>query len=111
MFKICVITGKRAEYGLLQNLMMGLMKDNQFELQIIATGMHMSSEFGLTFREIEKDGFKINKKIEMLLSADNPASITKSTGIGMIGFADAFENTNPMFKRDLFIKATKKKAE
>ncbi len=95
MKKICVITGTRAEYGLLHWLMKGIDKSKDLELQIIATGMHLSTEFGLTFKEIEKDGFTINKKIEMILSADTPNAITKSTGIGMISFADALEDLSP----------------
>jgi len=95
MRKICVITGTRAEYGLLQYLMEGIQKAHDLELQIIATGMHLSPEFGLTYQEIEKDGFAINQKIEMLLSADSSSSITKSTGLGMMGFADAYEALKP----------------
>ena len=91
MKKICVVTGTRAEYGLLYWLMKSIQTDSELELQIIATGMHLSPEFGLTYKFIEKDGFYINKKIEMLLSADTPTAITKSTGLGMIGFADAFQ--------------------
>jgi GDP/UDP-N,N'-diacetylbacillosamine 2-epimerase (hydrolysing) len=90
MKKICVVTGTRAEYGLLYWLMKGIQEDPELELQLIATGMHMSPEFGLTYREIEKDGFTINKKIEMIISADTPSAISKSTGIGLIGFSDAF---------------------
>ncbi|MBN2282904.1 MAG: UDP-N-acetylglucosamine 2-epimerase (hydrolyzing) [Deltaproteobacteria bacterium] len=93
--KICVVTGTRAEYGLLYWLMKEIQEDADLELQLIATGMHLSSEFGLTFRQIEKDGFEINKKIEMLLSSDTPAGISKSMGLGMIGFSDAYENLNP----------------
>ena len=93
--KICVVTGTRAEYGLLRWLMDGINKSKKLELQIIATGMHLSPEFGLTYQEIENDGFKIDKKIEMLLSADTPSSISKSTGLGLIGFADAFYELNP----------------
>ncbi len=93
--KICIITGTRAEYGLLYWLMKSIQKDPLLELQIIATGMHCSTEFGLTYSEIEKDGFKINKKIEMLLSSDTPQSISKSTGLGLIGFADAYIDLNP----------------
>jgi len=88
--KICLVTGTRAEYGLLYWLMKSIKADPKLELQIIATGMHLSPEFGLTYREIEKDGFTINRKIEMLLSSDTPSAISKSTGIGLIGFADAF---------------------
>jgi GDP/UDP-N,N'-diacetylbacillosamine 2-epimerase (hydrolysing) len=66
-----------------------------FELQIVATGMHLSSEFGLTYKEIEKDGFKINRKVEMLLSSDTPSAISKSTGLGMIGFSDSYNSLKP----------------
>jgi len=93
--KICVITGTRAEYGLLYWLVKGIKDDPGLELQIVVTGMHLSPEFGLTFKEIEEDGFKIDKKVEMLLSADTPSSIAKSTGLGMIGFADAFNELQP----------------
>ena len=93
--KICVITGTRSEYGLLSMLMKSIKDDPNLELSIIATGSHLSPEFGLTYKEIEKDGFHINKKIEMVLSADTPSSIAKSTGLGMIGFADAFKEINP----------------
>lgn len=93
--KICIITGTRAEYGLLSPLMKAVQDDAAFELQIIATGMHLSPEFGLTYKEIEKDGFVISEKVEMLLSSDSDAGITKSTGLGMIGFADAFIRLRP----------------
>jgi len=93
--KICIITGTRAEYGLLYWLMKEIQEDADFELQIIATGMHLSPEFGLTYRQIEKDGFNIDKKIEMLLSSDTPAGISKSMGLGMIGFADAYADLKP----------------
>lgn len=93
--KICVVTGTRAEYGLLYWLMKGIKDDPDLELQIVATGMHLSPEFGLTYKEIEKDGFHIDRKVEMLLSADTPSAISKSTGLGMIGFADAFADLKP----------------
>jgi len=93
--KICVVTGSRAEYGLLFWLMKGIQKEPKLELQIIATGMHLSPEFGFTYKEIEKDGFHIDKKVEMLLSADTPSAISKSTGIAMIGFADAYADLKP----------------
>jgi len=93
--KICVVTGTRAEYGLLRWVMEGIRESDQLELQVIATGMHLSPEFGLTYREIEADGFKIDRKVEMLLSADTPSSISKSMGIAMIGFADALEQLKP----------------
>jgi len=95
MRKICVITGSRAEYGLLSGLMKAIKDDPEFQLQIIVTNMHLSPEFGLTFREIEKDGFVIDKKVEMLLSSDTSNGTTKSVGLGTIGFADAFEDLKP----------------
>lgn len=93
--KVCVVTGTRAEYGLLYWTIMQLRKDPFFELQLLVTGMHLSPEFGLTYKEIENDGFYINKKIEIILSSDSPAGITKSMGLAMIGFADAFAELKP----------------
>lgn len=93
--KVCIITGSRAEYGLLYPLMKAIQEDEAFVLQILVTGMHLSPEFGLTYKEIEKDGFQIHEKVEMLLSSDTDAGITKSTGLGMIGFADTFNRLKP----------------
>ena len=95
MRKICVITGSRAEYGLLSGLMKAIQEDKELQLQVIATNMHLSPEFGLTYREIEKDGFTIDKKVEMLLSSDTPNATAKSVGLGTIGFADAYEDLKP----------------
>jgi len=81
---ICIITGTRAEYGLLYWLMKEIQADADLELQNIATGMHLSPEFGLTYREIEKDGFKIDKKVEMLLSSDTTIGISTSRASGLI---------------------------
>lgn len=93
--KICVITGTRAEYGLLRWVMQGIKDDADLTLQIIATGMHLSPEFGLTYREIEKDGFRIDRKVEMLTSSDTAVGIAKSMGLGLIGFADALSELKP----------------
>lgn len=95
MRKICVVTGSRAEYGLLSGLMQQINEFEDLKLQIIATNMHLSPEFGLTYKEIEKDGFVINKRVEMLLSSDTSNATAKSVGLGMIGFADAYEELNP----------------
>ena len=70
-------------------------KSNKLRLQVIVTGTHLSSEFGLTYRNIEQDGFKINSKVEMLLSADTSSAISKSMGISLISFADVFEELKP----------------
>jgi GDP/UDP-N,N'-diacetylbacillosamine 2-epimerase (hydrolysing) len=93
--KICIITGARAEYGLLRWVMQGIKDDGELTLQIIATGMHLSPEFGLTYREIEKDGFQIDRKIEMLTSSDTAVGIAKSMGLALIGFADALNDLDP----------------
>lgn len=93
--KICVVTGTRAEYGLLYWLMKEIDSNPQMELQIVATGMHLSPEFGLTYKIIEQDGFNINEKVEMLLSGDTPVAVTKSIGLATIGFADTFERLKP----------------
>ena len=95
MRKICVVTGSRAEYGLLSGLMHAIKNDPELELQIIATNMHLSPEFGLTYRNIEQDGFTINKKVVMLLSSDTANATAKSVGLGFIGFADAYEDLHP----------------
>tara|TARA_B100000787_G_scaffold170069_1_gene163810 strand:- start:8127 stop:9296 length:1170 start_codon:yes stop_codon:yes gene_type:complete len=93
--KICVITGTRAEYGLLRWVMQGIKDDADLNLQVIATGMHLSPEFGLTYKAIEADGFEIDRKVEILTSSDTPVGIAKSMGLGMIGFADALNELNP----------------
>lgn len=95
MKKICVVTGTRAEYGLLSNLMKRINDCPELQLQVVATNMHLSPEFGLTYKEIEADGFHIDKKVEMLLSADTPTATTKSLGLGIIGFADAYNDLKP----------------
>ena len=95
MRKICIVTGARAEYGLLRWVMQYIKEDANLCLQIIVTGMHLSPEFGLTYKAIESDGFVIDRKIEMLTSSDTPVGITKSMGLGLIGFADALNELSP----------------
>lgn len=92
--KICVVTGTRAEYGLLYWLMKGIVADERLELQLIVTGAHLSPEFGLTYKEIEKE-FIIYKKIEILLSSDTPIGISKSMGLAQISFAEAYDELKP----------------
>jgi len=93
--KICVVTGSRADYGCLRWVMQAISEMPGLELQIIATGMHLSPEFGLTYLQIEKDGFSIDEKIEMLLSADTPVALAKSMGLGLIGFGEALQRLRP----------------
>ncbi len=95
MKKICVITGTRAEYGLLKPLIDKIYRIPAWELQLVVTGMHLSPEFGLTYGAIEEDGYPIKTKIEMLLSSDTSVGITKSMGVALIGFADCFAENKP----------------
>lgn len=97
MKKIAVITGTRAEFGLLRPLIDLIYKSSDFELKLVVTGMHLSPEFGYTISEIEKANYKISKKIECLLSSDSAVGVSKSIGLAMIGFADAFEELKPDF--------------
>lgn len=93
--EICVVTGGRADYGLLRPVLRAINAAPDLKLRVIATGMHLAPEFGLTFREIEADGFALDRKVEMLLGSDSPSAISKSMGLGMIGFADAFQELSP----------------
>lgn len=93
--RICVITGTRAEYGLLKRLIKAIDGSKEFHLQLIATGMHLSKQFGYTYKEIESDGFKIDKKIDIKLDSDTPAGISKSTSLGLIGFSKSLEELQP----------------
>lgn len=95
MKKICVVTATRAEYGLLRPLMQKIKSGSDFTLQVLVTGAHLSTEFGLTYQQIEADGFIIDKKVEMLLSSDTDSGIVKSMGLGMIGYADALQELKP----------------
>ncbi len=93
--KVCIVTGSRAEYGLLYWPMKEIAGDQDLQLQLVVTGMHLSPEFGLTYKAIEADGFAIDAKVEMLLSSDTPVGIAKSMGLGVIGFADTFDRLRP----------------
>jgi UDP-N-acetylglucosamine 2-epimerase len=95
MRKISVITGTRAEYGLLFWVIKGIHEAPELDLQLIVTGMHLSPEFGLTVRGIEKDDFPIAERVEMLLSSDTEVAIATSMGLGMIGFAKTYDRLKP----------------
>lgn len=95
MKKICVVTGTRAEYGLLKPVIDKIEKAQDLELQLVATGAHLSPEFGLTYKEIEEDGYCITEKVEMLLSSDTSVGITKSMGVALIGYGECFERLKP----------------
>ena len=93
--KICVVTATRAEYGLLKPIIEKLAASSAFQVLVAVTGAHLSPEFGLTYREIERDGIVIHKKIEMLLSSDTPAAISKSMGLALISFGEYFAESVP----------------
>jgi len=93
--KICVVTGSRAEYGLLYWLIHDILNAKDLDLQLVVTGMHLSREYGYTVQQIEADGLEISHKVEMLVSSDTPTGITKSVGLGMISFADVYASLRP----------------
>lgn len=92
---ISVLTATRAEYGLLASVIKRLRQDENFDVQVVVTGMHLSPEFGLTYQEIEQDGIPISKKIEILMSSDTPVAISKAMGLAMISFAEYFDEVKP----------------
>jgi UDP-hydrolysing UDP-N-acetyl-D-glucosamine 2-epimerase len=93
--RVCVVTGSRADYGLLYWVLRGLRDAADVDLRIVVTGMHLAPEHGLTWRQVEADGFAIADTVANLLSDDSPAGIAKSAGLGAIGFADCFERLRP----------------
>jgi GDP/UDP-N,N'-diacetylbacillosamine 2-epimerase (hydrolysing) len=95
MSKICVITSSRADYGILKPLIEKLSNDSEISLLLVATGMHLCSEFGYTYREIEADGFSLYKKIDIQLSSDSPVGMSKTMGMALICFAEFFEENRP----------------
>ncbi|MBF0118916.1 MAG: UDP-N-acetylglucosamine 2-epimerase (hydrolyzing) [Desulfobacterales bacterium] len=99
MRKICVFTGTRAEYGLLKPLLDEIKSDSELLLSLLVSGMHMSPEFGLTYKGVESDGFKIDEKVEMLISSDTSVGLCKSVGLGIISFSDALTHLSP----DIFV--------
>ncbi len=95
MRKIAVVTGTRAEYGILYPVLKAIQAKKDLKLLLMVTGMHLSHEFGYTISEIEKDGFKISSRVDMLLSSDTLAGMAKSVGLGIIGMAQTWEQLKP----------------
>lgn len=93
--KIAVLTATRAEYGLLKRLILSLIHMKELDVEVVVTGAHLSPDCGLTYKEIEKDGIPIAKKIDILLSSNSRSSVSKSMGLAMIGFAEYFEESRP----------------
>ena len=92
---IAVVTGTRAEYGLLRHLIKLINNSDEFELQLVVTGSHLSKNFGETYKEIEADGFVIDHKIDLQLISDTPVGLAKSTSLGLEGFGKVFDLINP----------------
>ena len=93
--RIAVVTGTRAEYGLLRNLMRLIADDADCELLTFVTGSHLTPDFGMTVDEIEADGFRIDRRVDIVLAADSDVAITKSMGLALIGFGEAFAQHRP----------------
>lgn len=93
--KVCAVTGSRADYGLLAGPMRLLREDPFFALQIVATGQHLTPSSGNSLKEVERDGFVVDARVDMLLAADTPAAVTKSMGVALMGFAEVFERSAP----------------
>jgi len=93
--KVAVVTGTRAEYGILYPVLKAIEQHPKLQLLLIATGMHLSHEFGYTVQELEKDGFHIDAKVDMLLSNDTLPAMSKSIGIGIIGLAQTWDQVKP----------------
>jgi GDP/UDP-N,N'-diacetylbacillosamine 2-epimerase (hydrolysing) len=95
MTKVAVVTGTRAEYGVLYPVLKAIEARPELRLSLVVTGMHLSQEFGYTVGEIEKDAFPIEARVDMLLSSDTPGAMAKSVGLGIIGLAQAWEQLRP----------------
>lgn len=95
MRRIAVVTGTRAEYGLLKNTLKKIIDNKDLELQLIVTGSHLSEEFGYTVKEIEKDGFHIEEKLPILMRNSNKDGISKEMGLLMIQLSQTFERIKP----------------
>lgn len=92
---ISIVTATRAEYGLLKPIINKLSMIDNLTVNFVVTGTHLSPEFGLTYKDIENDGFQISEKIEIIMSSDTPNSVSKSMGLAMISFADYFTRMKP----------------
>lgn len=95
VYKICIFTGTRAEYGLLRGLILALQEEKQYQVTVLVSGMHLSSEFGNTIQEILKDGIPRIEKCEVLLSSDTAVSVTKAIGLGLLGYAEILDRIKP----------------
>ncbi|MDF1742874.1 MAG: UDP-N-acetylglucosamine 2-epimerase [Gimesia sp.] len=92
---VCLVTGSRAEYGLLRPLIEEILSEASFTLQLLVTGSHLSPEFGLTYQGIEADGYRIDEKVEVIMSSDSPVGICKSMGLALISISEAYARLQP----------------
>lgn len=90
-----MVTGTRAEYGILYPVLRAIQSASDLELLLVVTGMHLSHEFGYTIREIENDGFKINARVDMLPGRDTPGAMAEAVGSGIKGMATTWEKLKP----------------
>jgi GDP/UDP-N,N'-diacetylbacillosamine 2-epimerase (hydrolysing) len=93
--RVCVVTATRAEYGLLRRVMQLVRASARLELQVVATGTHLSAEFGSTWREIEADGLQIDRKVDMRIGADSAVGVSKSMALALDGVAEALAELSP----------------
>ncbi|MGE4554433.1 MAG: UDP-N-acetylglucosamine 2-epimerase, partial [Desulfovibrionaceae bacterium] len=94
-YTICAVTGTRAEYGHLHWLLRAIQDEPALRLRLVVTGMHLSPEFGLTYRDIEADGFPIDARVESVVSSDTPVGVAMSMGLGVMGFGQALDRLRP----------------
>lgn len=95
MRTITIVTGARSDYGIYRPILRWIAEDPELRLEVMVTGMHLSPQFGLTVREIERDGFVIRDRIDSLLASDSPQGIGQSMGLGVLGFSQAFGRSLP----------------
>ena len=95
MKHICVFTCGRAEYGILKPLLAEIKRDHSLSLQLLVSGMHLSGEFGLTYREIEKDGYSCDERVEITMSSDTAVGVCKSIGLGLISYSEVLNRIRP----------------
>ncbi|HMQ31535.1 MAG TPA: UDP-N-acetylglucosamine 2-epimerase [Chloroflexaceae bacterium] len=95
MRTIGLVSVARSDYGIYRPVIRALQADPQLELRVIASGMHLSPDFGLTVQALEADGVPVAERVEMLLASDSPAAISKSIGVGVLGFAQVYQRSRP----------------
>ena len=95
MKTISIVTATRAEYGLLKNFIIALQKEDNIGVDVVVTGAHLSEAYGSTYRELEKDGIAINKKIDILVDGTSSVAVSKSMGLAIMGFAEYFDESKP----------------